>query len=125
VRRPIPRRAAATLATLGCLLAIVVTACSGPSSAAGAPVATSTVDLPPSYKFAPADISVAAGTTVTWTNDDHFTHSVHFLGGGLPSTPMVMQPGDHTTFTFTTPGRYEYECHLHPQDMRGTVTVGG
>ena len=32
------------------------------------------VDLPKSYKFAPAAITVTAGTTVTWTNDDNFTH---------------------------------------------------
>jgi plastocyanin len=123
--RPSRRATGVSVAALALVLGAILTACSGPSSAAGAPVATSTVDLPPSYRFAPADISVAAGTTVTWTNDDHFTHSVHFLDGGLPSAPMVMQPGDHATFTFTTPGRYAYECHLHPQDMRGTVTVGG
>ena len=50
-------------------------------SADGAPVATSTVDLPPSYKFEPAAITVKPGTTVTWKNDDHFTHSVQFLDG--------------------------------------------
>jgi len=34
-----------------------------------------------------------------------------------------MQPGATATFTFTAPGTYGYQCHLHPQDMRGTVTV--
>ena len=86
-------------------------------------VATSSVDLPPSYRFSPPAISVAAGTTVTWTNHDNFTHSVQFLDGGLPSEPMVMQPGASTTFAFTAPGTYRYQCHLHPQNMRGTVTV--
>jgi plastocyanin len=111
---------------LGAALATFVGACSTSGSngnPAGEPVATSTVDLPPSYKFEPKAITVPAGTTVTWTNHDNFTHSVKFLDGGLPSDPMVMPPGASTTFTFASPGTYSYECHLHPQDMRGTVTV--
>jgi plastocyanin len=100
-------------------------ACStGAGSVGASPVATSTVDLPPSYRFQPAAISVAAGTTVTWTNNDHFTHSVQFLDGGLPETPLVMDPGASAQFRFDQPGTYHYQCHLHPQDMRGTVTVG-
>jgi plastocyanin len=117
----------------GLPIAIVVAAgllaCSPPgSSATGettgvAPVETSMVDLPPSYRFAPEAISVAAGTTVTWTNSDNFTHSVQFLDGGLPTEPLQMQPGASRTFTFDAPGAYRYRCHLHPQDMRGTVSV--
>jgi len=61
---------------------------------------------------------------VTWTNNDHFTHSVQFLDGGLPSEPMVMDPGATATFRFDTAGVYRYQCHLHPQNMKGTVTVG-
>ena len=111
---------------LAAALAILVGACSTSGSngnPAGEPVATSTVDLPPSYRFEPKAISIPAGTTVTWTNHDNFTHSVKFLDGGLPSDPMLMPPGASTTFTFANPGTYAYECHLHPQDMRGTVTV--
>ena len=92
-------------------------------SAAGSPVATSKVDLPPSYKFVPASIEVGIGTTVTWTNNDHFTHSVQFLDGGLPGTPMLMDPGASATFVFDRPGVFHYQCHLHPQNMQGTVTV--
>jgi plastocyanin len=111
------------------VVGLAVAACS-PSGGTGsnggggeAIVETSTVDLPPSYRFAPEAIAVAAGTTVTWTNSDHFTHSVQFLDGGLPLEPLLMQPGASTTFTFAAPGTYAYQCHLHPQDMRGTVTV--
>jgi plastocyanin len=92
-------------------------------SASGSPVATSAVDLPPSYKFEPAAIVVNVGTTVTWKNDDHFTHSVQFLDSGLPGSPMVMDPGATATFLFDRPGLYHYQCHLHPQNMQGTVTV--
>lgn len=107
--------------------AIALSACSAPgaggSPGTGEPVATSTVNLPPSYRFEPAAIQVEAGTTVTWTNSDNFSHSVQFLDGGLPTQPLLMQPGASTTFSFAAPGTYRYLCHLHPQDMRGTVTV--
>ena len=92
-------------------------------TAGGAAVATSVVDLPPSYRFAPEAISVAKGTTVTWTNHDNFTHSVQFLDGGLPTEPLMMKPGEKATFTFSTAGTFHYQCSLHPQNMRGTVTV--
>ena len=112
---PLVLAAAAALVLAGC-------APSG-SAAVGSPVATSAVDLPPSYRFAPASISVAAGATVTWTNSDHFTHSVQFLDGGLPADPLVMDPGQVVTFAFDAPGTYRYRCHLHPQNMIGSVTV--
>jgi plastocyanin len=66
---------------------------------------------------------VKAGTTVTWTNHDHFTHSVQFLDGGLPTAPLVMEPGQSATFTFAGAGTFSYQCHFHPQNMKGTVTV--
>lgn len=115
--------------TVALVVAAAMAACSpsgstGTGATAGAAaVATSVVDLPPSYRFAPEAISVAAGTTVTWTNSDNFTHSVQFLDGGLPTDPLLMQPGATATFTFAAPGTYAYQCHLHPQNMRGTVTV--
>lgn len=117
------------LVGIGLALAVAITlvACSGSGSGgnagAGEPVATSTVNLPPSYKFEPASISVKAGTTVTWTNNDNFTHSVQFKDGGLPTDPMLMKPGEKTTYTFATAGTFHYQCSLHPQNMQGTVTV--
>jgi plastocyanin len=106
------------------LLAILAVAgCSSASSGAASPVATNTVDLPPSYRFAPTDIVVAAASTVTWTNHDNFTHSVAFLDGGLPSEPLVIKPGESTTFTFPAAGTYHYQCSFHPQNMKGSVVV--
>ncbi len=93
------------------------------AGASASPVATTSVELPPSYKFSPAAITVRAGATVTWTNHDNFTHSVQFLDGGLPAQPMLMDPGQATTFAFTAPGTYHYQCSLHPQNMQGTVVV--
>jgi len=85
------------------------------------PVATTHVDLPPSYLFAPGDIVVPAGATVVWTNHDHFTHSIHLTDDGGSS--MMVPPGDSVRFTFTRPGLHHYDCSLHPHDMHGTVLV--
>ena len=93
------------------------------TSASESPVATTAVDLPASYRFAPAAITVPDGADVTWTNSDHFTHTVQFLDGGLPPDPMQIEPGASTTFHFETPGLYHYQCSLHPQNMKGTVEV--
>jgi plastocyanin len=104
--------------------AFLVSACAagaGRGGAGSSPVPTDHVDLPKSYEFEPAAIQVAAGTTVTWTNDDNFTHSVELEGQASPVG--VMKPGESATHTFTTPGSYPYICTFHPQDMRGVVEV--
>lgn len=111
------RRAA--LAVLAALI-VAVAACSG-SDAAQEPVATTEVQLPKSYRFEPAAISVPVGATVTWTNDDNFTHNVTFES----EASLMLSPGQTATRTFDTPGTYAYECTLHPQDMQGTVEVTG
>jgi plastocyanin len=101
---------------------IAIAACgSTPGASAQGPVATTHVDLPKSYKFAPVAIVVTTGATVTWTNSDNFTHSVKFDGDASPGA--VMKPGASTTRTFATPGTYPYVCAFHPQDMKGTVVV--
>ena len=86
---------------------------------APSPVATNAVDLPPSYRFAPADIVVPAGTTVTWTNHDNFTHNVRLLDDG--GDTMEIAPGESVSFTFTGPGEHRYDCSFHPNDMTGMV----
>ncbi|MDP8903837.1 MAG: hypothetical protein M3N29_00730 [Chloroflexota bacterium] len=75
----------------------------GVASPTGRPVATDAVNLPPSYRFEPAAITVPAGTTVDWTNNDNFSHSIRFLDGGLPSEPMMMSPGEAVELTSRRP----------------------
>ena len=91
------------------------------TSAPAAPVATNQVDLPRSYRFAPEDITVQVGTTVTWTNNDNFTHSVRLLDSG---EVQMMKPGESVTHAFTSTGLFRYDCSLHPKDMKGSVLVG-
>jgi plastocyanin len=104
---------------LALLAALLLAGCA--QAASTAPVATDQVDLPPSYRFVPADVSVPVGTTVTWTNNDNFTHSVRFLTGD--QTPLMMKPGERVTHTFAAAGTYPYDCSLHPKDMQGSVLV--
>jgi plastocyanin len=100
------------------LLVFLLAGCGG-STIASEPVETDQVNLPPSYKFEPKVIQVAAGTTVTWTNNDHFTHSVEMDG----QPDHKIGPGETVQITFDTPGEYKYVCTLHPHDMSGTVIV--
>lgn len=84
-----------------------------------------------SFDYAPRDIDIAVGTTVTWTNEDAFAHTVT---GGTPDDPtgpegVMGELGDMNgrgeTFSWTLEeaGTYEYFCRFHPGQMRGTVTV--
>jgi plastocyanin len=105
---------------LALLLALTFAACSQPASAV--PVATDHVDLPRSYRFAPETITVPVGTTVTWTNNDNFTHSVRLLDP--EADPLMMKPGEQVTYVFDRAGSFRYDCSLHPKDMKGSVLVG-
>lgn len=103
------------------LAAVALAGCSAGATADASPVATTSVDLPKSYRFVPEAIVVDAGATVTWTNHDDFTHNVSFPD----EAPLVMKPGESVTRSFPTAGTFDYVCSLHPRDMTGTVTVGG
>jgi plastocyanin len=87
----------------------------------GEPVATNRVDMPKSYKFEPPVIEIDAGTTVTWTNNDDFPHTVHLLDGSEVDENVPI--GESVSIPFEEPGTIDYECSLHPQQMRGRVVV--
>jgi plastocyanin len=72
------------------------------------------------FDFGPATITVAAGTSVTWTNNDDDAHSVVADNKAFRSAPL--DTGESYSFTFATPGTYAYHCGLHPQ-MHGKVVV--
>jgi plastocyanin len=103
------------------LLALLIVGCAGDAKGSGMPSTTNEVTMVKSYRFAPAMIQVAAGTTVTFRNADNFTHSVRLLDGSQPD--RLVKPGESIQLTFALPGAFAYECSLHPRDMRGTVSV--
>jgi len=84
-----------------------------------APVGKNQVNID-GFAFVPLTVTVAAGTTVTWTNRDEEPHTVAASDGSFHSPGM----GTGATFshTFSSPGKFEYVCSIHPM-MRGTVVV--
>ena len=72
-----------------------------------------------SYRFDPEKIEVAAGSSVTWTNDDNFTHTVQIDG----QADHKVERGKSVSITFDKPGTYKYVCTLHSRDMDGEVIV--
>lgn len=73
------------------------------------------------FAFSPANISVAAGTTVTWTNSDQTTHTAT-ADDGKAFDCRPIGAGASMSFKFTTPGTYAYHCAIHPT-MKATITV--
>lgn len=74
-----------------------------------------------SLTFAPVEVSVGVGETVTWINDDSMLHSVDSRQEGLFSSGLISQKRSFE-HTFTEQGTYEYYCSLHPW-MAGTISV--
>jgi plastocyanin len=74
------------------------------------------------FAFAPQRLTVKSGTTVTWRNEDDIPHTVAATARFFKSS--ALDTNDTYSFTFTTPGTYEYFCSLHPH-MTGTVVVEG
>jgi plastocyanin len=77
------------------------------------------------YQFMPMNLTVKAGTTVTWVNQDEAEHTI-VADSGLFESEVLMTanvaPGASFSFTFTEPGTYDYICSIHPA-MKGTITV--
>jgi plastocyanin len=77
-------------------------------------------------RFSPANVAIAAGTTVRWTWVDD-PHTVTSTGApAFPGHPANAGPPTVYEFTFTTPGTYRYYCTVHgtpTTGMRGTVVV--
>jgi plastocyanin len=71
--------------------------------------------------FNPADIVVAPGATVTWTNSDGFGHNATFSSAAVTSTG-TFNTGTRTAVMPATPGTYSYTCTIHG-GMNGTVKV--
>ena len=105
----LPAVAAAALVAAGC----------GGSGENSEPVATTEVSMAKSYVFEPKVIEIAAGETVTWTNDDNFTHTVQVDG----REDHKVEQDESVSITFDTAGTYHYVCTLHRQDMDGEVVV--
>jgi len=73
-------------------------------------------------RFDEPNVSVAAGATVTWTNEGSHWHSVASLDGSFVSKTLA--PGESFSVTLTVPGEIRYICKQHArQGMMATILV--
>ena len=121
------------LGPIAVLMSMALAACATPVAATPTQGAT-TVRIG-SFRFQPAELTVAAGTTVTWTNDDAILHTVTTGTsvkkddfGNYDIAPdgringTLADKGQTFSFTFTTPGDYAYFCSRH-NNMTARVVV--
>jgi len=97
--------------------ALVAAGCGGTRTTA--PVATHDVSMAKSYRFDPDVVQIKAGESVTWTNNDNFTHTVRVDG----QADHRVGRGQSVTIRFPKAGTYDYVCTLHSHDMHGQVIV--
>ena len=73
------------------------------------------------FTFNPQNLTVKAGTTVTWTNRDDIPHGIASANNAFKKS-KALDTDDSFSFTFTTPGTYQYFCYIHP-NMTGKIVV--
>jgi plastocyanin len=100
-------------------LAVAMFAVGPPFAAASARAADTEVRID-NFAFVPQRLTVKAGTTVTWINDDDIPHTVASVTKMFKSSALDTR--DKFSFMFGAPGTYEYFCSLHPH-MTGVVVV--
>lgn len=108
------------------VLAFVLAACAAAAAPSPTPRANEVQVIEPAgqpdrWTFAPAEISVAKGTTVTFVNHGKEFHTVT---ADAPSRPfdVSLDAGKTGTITFANAGTFAYHCGVHPQ-MKGVVRV--
>jgi plastocyanin len=85
--------------------------------AAAASPATVQID---NFAFAPPTLTVTAGMTVTWKNEDDSPHRIGDKNGTF--TSAALDTDDTFSHTFARPGEYPYICTIHPY-MAGKIIV--
>lgn len=89
-----------------------------PAETSAAPTSGGTTVTIANFAFAPSELTVPAGSTVTWTNTDGSGHLVAFAD----QSSDRLRKGATYSRTFDKPGTYAYNCTLHPS-MTGSVVV--
>lgn len=72
------------------------------------------------FTFIKNSMTIAQGTTVTWTNNDSVAHTVTADDGSFNSGNI--NPGQSFSYTFNTNGTFTYHCSIHTT-MTGTIIV--
>ena len=80
------------------------------------------------FAFSEGELTIAAGTVVTFRNAGSAPHTVTQGTDGVEADDSTFNeqvgPGDEVEITFDEAGTFEVTCLLHPQ-MNMTVTVEG
>jgi plastocyanin len=79
-------------------------------------IAASIVD----FNFQPAELTVAVGDTVVWTNNGSAPHTATSEAGVWDTG--TLSSGQVGSFTFMSAGTFQYRCNIHTA-MRGTIVV--
>jgi plastocyanin len=111
----------AVMLSTAILSTVAIMAISSPSLAVRAeskPALATEVKID-NFSFGP-DLTIAAGTTITWTNHDDVPHVVASDSNIFKS--KVLDTDDRYSYTFTKPGTYLYYCTVHPK-MTAKVVV--
>jgi plastocyanin len=106
-------------------LALLVTAALlvAPASALGADQTVGAVDGT-SGLWSPANVSIHVGDTVTWDfSDTSQAHNVASNSSNWTLTSPIQTHHPPVSFTFTAAGTYDFVCNVHPDTMKGTVSV--
>jgi plastocyanin len=102
------------------MAATLLLSAASPGSTAKAPQAASAEVKVDNFSFGPATLTVAVGTTVTWTNRDDIPHTIVSTDKVFKS--KVLDTDEKFSFTFAKAGTYPYFCSIHPK-MTGSVVV--
>jgi plastocyanin len=73
-------------------------------------------------QFEPAQLTVAEGQTVRWSNADAVAHTVTATSGAAAFDSGTIEGGGEFTWAATRAGRVSYACEFHP-GMTGTIVV--
>ncbi len=122
-----PRRT--TLATLLVTMTILLAACGGgtestPTAEGGGDGATGETVSLAGGQFSPTTLTIAAGTTVTFTDTANHTVTEGTDGVAVDDPIVDEQGGADIPVTFDEPGTYNITCTIHPV-MNMTITVEG
>jgi len=109
----------AALMRVAAMIGLVVALSAAGVVAAPSTPATAEVTID-NFSFSPAELKVAVGTTVTWTNRDDIPHTVVSTDKVFKS--KVLDTSETFSFTFSAAGTFPYFCSLHPK-MTGRVIV--
>lgn len=116
------------LALAATILLVAAPACGEEGGSDAGSSITQTVEVEAfDYYFEPTALAVElnADVTIQFTNNGGVTHSFT-----APDLDLEVEAGngEEATVTFTVPnqaGSYDFFCRYHPDEMTGTISVGG